>query len=143
MTALDDLRASGGVSRLAEFLLPNGHPEQGGTVWRSGGTDGDTGRSLTCAIDGEQSGTYYDHASGDSGSLIQLLMEQERIDTVSEARAWLVEHGYIGRNIGGHTPAPATSTEGATALAAPDDADIPSNKIRTCLLYTSPSPRDS
>ena len=140
MTALDDLRASGGVQRLAEYLLPKGHPEQGGSVWRAGGSDGDTGRSLTCALTGDQSGTYYDHASGDRGSLVQLVMEQERIATPREARTWMADHGFISRSVNAASSPPPTMKQNADIHpAAPDDEPPPGNSIRTKQGLVSPS----
>ena len=130
MTVLDDLRDSGGVARLAEYLLPNGHPEQGGTVWRAGGSEGDQGRSLTCALDGPNAGTYHDHATGDSGSLIQLLQNHERLDTVGEARDWLIQNGYISRAVADRDKKPKEQFGGPIAEAAPPNAKPPNNKAR-------------
>ena len=130
MTVLDELRESGSVARLAEYLLPNGHPEQGGSVWRAGGASGDQGRSLTCTIDGPNAGTYFDHATEESGSLIQLLREHERLDTVGEARDWLIQNGYISRAIAERGKTPKEQFGGQIDEAAPDNAQAPKNRAK-------------
>lgn len=130
MTVLDDLRDSGGVSRLTEYLLPDGHPEQGGTVWRAGDASGGDGRSFSVSLEGEKAGTYRDHATEESGSLIKLLQERERLDTVGEARQWLIDNGYISRSIADRGNTPKEQFGGAIAEAAPDNAQPPKNKAR-------------
>ncbi|MYD17180.1 MAG: hypothetical protein F4W99_12015 [Chloroflexi bacterium] len=96
-TLIEQLRESpGAVARLAHALYPNGIAK--GDVLRVGNVGGDRGDSMAVQLAGDNAGTWFDHATGEGGDLIQLYAESHHLrlpaDTAS-VRRQLVADGYL------------------------------------------------
>lgn len=81
------------IIRLLAEILPKGQWQ--GSEWRCGNVEGDVGGSLSVCIQGEKAGLWYDHATGQSGNLLNLVKETQGLSSHREAmywaRAWLTK----------------------------------------------------
>ena len=70
---------------LCNTLLPDGRVE--GQCYKVGNLDGESGRSLSVYLNGEQQGRWEDFATGEYGDMIDLIMHTRRM-SIKEAMEW-------------------------------------------------------
>lgn len=78
------------MPRLAKALLPGGF--QRGADFRAGDLAGSKGESLWVSVDGNKCGAWFDHATGEGGGPLDLIMATQGLDFISAlnwSASWL------------------------------------------------------
>lgn len=89
------------VERVCAKLLPDG--KRKGHEWIVGDVDGSAGDSLKVRLTGDKAGVWADFATGDSGDLIGLWMQTQRVDLPTACREVMQYLGIREAKIE-HTP---------------------------------------